>query len=243
VSWRWSSPKDAWSLLAGRLTDTLLEEFRQLSETVLGEEDPRYTLPMRERFAAAIHGKVLKHSQALRTGIAQSLARLSLADDSLSSTSGMHTGSSLVRAIIRTLLRPDWIAWASLSDVLPTLAESAPSEFLDAVTRSIDKGTDGVIHLFSEEGDFTSPHTGLLWALERLAWEPERMPRVSILLARLAEADPGGNPSPQRGADAQASGAGRTIAELSGARGAWVPAPRAALLSPCRRRSRRTGRG
>jgi len=38
----------------------------------------------------------------------------------------------------------------------------------------------------------SSPHTGLLWALESLAWSPEQLGRASHVLARLAELDPGG---------------------------------------------------
>ena len=39
----------------------------------------------------------------------------------------------------------------------------------------------------------SSPHTGLLWALETLAWKPEWLTRVILVLARLAEEDPGGS--------------------------------------------------
>src|SRR6266516_1477682 len=43
-------------------------------------------------------------------------------------------------------------------------------------------------------GAFTgsSPHPGLLWALETLAWKPEYLSRCCLILARLAEVDPGG---------------------------------------------------
>jgi hypothetical protein len=36
------------------------------------------------------------------------------------------------------------------------------------------------------------PHTGLLWALERIAWSPEHLTRVTLVLGELAEHDPGG---------------------------------------------------
>ena len=38
----------------------------------------------------------------------------------------------------------------------------------------------------------SSRHHQLLWALERLAWSPDHFGRVTGLLARLAEIDPGG---------------------------------------------------
>jgi hypothetical protein len=38
----------------------------------------------------------------------------------------------------------------------------------------------------------SSPHTGLLWALETLAWDPSHLRRVALILAKLARIDPGG---------------------------------------------------
>ena len=49
--------------------------------------------------------------------------------------------------------------------------------------------------LFAEgEGIFGggAMHTGLLWALEILAWSTEYLTRVSLILAKLASLDPGG---------------------------------------------------
>ena len=37
-----------------------------------------------------------------------------------------------------------------------------------------------------------SLHTGLLWGLETLAWSPQYLPRVALVLAKLARLDPGG---------------------------------------------------
>ena len=50
--------------------------------------------------------------------------------------------------------------------------------------------------MFVEEegwiGDRWSRHSGLLWALENLAWHPDYLSRVSLILATLARLDPGG---------------------------------------------------
>jgi len=40
-------------------------------------------------------------------------------------------------------------------------------------------------------------NVGLVWALETLAWSPEHLPEASMLLARLAALDPGGNSHPR----------------------------------------------
>jgi hypothetical protein len=186
-SWRWTSPGDAWTWLSGGLTRSLLSDFRQAALEVLGEEDRVFSMDKPERFYAPLHGKALKHSEVLRQGMAKAHARLALSGEA-----GAVDGDAFAIGFVRDLLRSDWIAWASLSDVLPVIAEAAPNAFLDALMQSLDAGSAGVAHVFAEEGEYSNPHTGLLWALERLAWAPLRFPRVALVLARLAEVDPGG---------------------------------------------------
>jgi len=194
-SWRWASSAEAWKRLAGKLADKHLRNFTRVALDVLGEQDPRYDMPREERVYAAIQGKTLRRSEALREGMAESLVRLALSDEELEATHGLPLGSRLAESIIRELLLPEWRRWASLSDVLPTLAEAAPKAFLSAIERSLDQGEEGVAHLLAEESGplgGNSPHTGLLWALETLGWSEELMPRVADALARLTEHDSGG---------------------------------------------------
>ncbi|MFE8603755.1 AAA family ATPase [Archangium violaceum] len=194
-SWRWASSAEAWKRLAGKLTDTQLQTFVDVALAVLGEPDPQYDMPKEERVYAAIQDKALRHSSALREGLAESIVRLSLSDEELKAIHGVSLGSRSAEIIVQQLLVPNWKRWASLSEVLPTLAEAAPRAFLNAIERSLDQGELGVAHLLVEEWGLmggNSPHTGLLWALETLGWSAELMPRVANALARLAERDPGG---------------------------------------------------
>ena len=99
--------------------------------------------------------------------------------------------------IVRGLLElsaGDWRLWASLTPHLPLLAEAAPRQFLDAIERGL--GEDGpILELLKQEGDAvfgTAPHTGVLWALEGLAWSVDHLPRVAVVLTDLARLDPGG---------------------------------------------------
>ncbi|MEP1016900.1 hypothetical protein, partial [Maribacter dokdonensis] len=53
-----------------------------------------------------------------------------------------------------------------------------------------------IMEMFEEEDGFlhkTSHHTGLLWALENLAWLPEYLRDTSLILLQLSRLDPGGN--------------------------------------------------
>lgn len=98
--------------------------------------------------------------------------------------------------VIRELLADaDGVLWGSLNSLLPTLAEAAPGEFLDAVERALRLKPCPFDELFSQEGNgITGGNylTGLLWALEGLAWDEQYLVRVCVALGELASHDPGG---------------------------------------------------
>lgn len=191
--WRWVAPADAWRALARHLSDSHLTSFRDVAIEVLGERDPRYEMPKGERLYAAVQGKVLGRSGALRGGIAESLVRLALSDPELRASFQTSRGSETASIVVSRVLDEEggWQVWASLSELLPVLAEAAPSTFLSRVEQSLDRGPAGVAHLLQEEeARGRNPHTGLLWALEALAWNPEFLARVAYALARLAMHDP-----------------------------------------------------
>ncbi|WP_298409601.1 hypothetical protein [Janthinobacterium sp.] len=90
----------------------------------------------------------------------------------------------------------DYRFYASFKDNLPLLAEAAPDPFLDSLERMLEGPPDLIKPIFEEHKIFftlESEHTGLLFALEVLAWEPTYLLRVATCLARLAVLDPGGN--------------------------------------------------
>jgi hypothetical protein len=82
-----------------------------------------------------------------------------------------------------------------LQEQLPALAEASPQSFLEAVRDGV-AGADPVLgKLFAEgQGAFFSRNymTGVLWGLERLAWSPDHLTAVTVLLAKLCVLDPGG---------------------------------------------------
>ena len=84
---------------------------------------------------------------------------------------------------------------ASLRGVLPILAEAAPYPFVAVMEHFLRTDPMAMRSLFEERIVFISPeshHVWLLWALETLAWDADLLPRVTVLLARLAALDPGG---------------------------------------------------
>ncbi|MDD4964071.1 MAG: hypothetical protein PHI11_09160 [Gallionella sp.] len=193
-NWKMISRGEAWSALGARLTNADLDCFQKLAIMVLGEKDAKFDLPIDERFAA---GKTLSHSDAIREGVAESLALLGSKPAALSScTRGKAelTASIIVRKLLQNA---DWVKWASLNSSLPLLAEAAPDEFLDAVEAALlNPSTSPFLGVFAQESNgfggwnYTS---GLLWALETLAWNPDYLVRITTLLGELAAIDPGGN--------------------------------------------------
>ncbi len=194
--WRVIERKALWQALGTRLFDNNLDNFKQCVVNVLSERDPKFDLPSEERYAASIHGKVLKHSPELRKGMAETLALLGSKPDDLTNCSQNKPETIAVLAVREIFENADWVLWGSLNNLLPILAEAAPDEFLNAVENALQQSPCPFDELFSQEGNgITGGNylTGLLWALEDLAWDQKFLVRVCVILGELASHDPGGN--------------------------------------------------
>lgn len=194
-NWKFVARYDGWYALGPRLFDEHLERLYHAATTVLTETDPQFELPNEERYAASIHGKVLSHSDLLRHGLAESLALLGSHPKALISCTLGKPELIAASAVREILSGADWECWAGLNDLLPLLAEAAPGEFLTAVEKALSSEPCPFDRVYSEEGDGVMGRTymsGLLWAMETLAWDPDHLSRVVISLGELAARDPGG---------------------------------------------------
>ncbi len=184
-----------WNLLGSRILDQNLDTFKSLAVSLLKEPDPAFELPVEERYAANIHGKVLKCSHVLRKGIAEGLAILGTQPVACGNCSQGKPEATCMLVISELLTDADWVLWGSLNGLLPTLAEAAPDEFLASVEKAMRLVPSPFDELFSQEGNgITGGNylTGLLWALEGLAWDEQYLVRVCVALGELASHDPGG---------------------------------------------------
>lgn len=194
--WKVVNRTELWHQLGSRILDQNLDTFRSLAVSVLKEPDPAFELPAEERYAANIHGKVLKFSPLLRNGIAEGLAILGSQPKACSNCSQGKAEETCILVVRELLNDADWVLWGSLNGLLPTLAEAAPGEFLDAVEKAMRLKPCPFDELFSQEGNGITGRnylTGLLWALEGLAWDEKNLVRVCVALAELASHDPGGH--------------------------------------------------
>jgi len=193
--WGITERKELWQAVGQRLFDSHLDIFKECVVAVLKERDPQFELPPEERYAAGIHGKVLKHSQYLRRGLAESLALLGSFPTVLSNCSTGKPQTIALLSVRDIFNNSDWVLWGSLNNLLPLLAEASPSEFLSAIETALEQTPCPFDELFAQEGKGIIGEnyvTGLLWALETLAWDEQYLVRVSVVLGDLASHDPGG---------------------------------------------------
>lgn len=200
--WILSSKQDAWALTARYLMPIDFERLRQSVQRVLGGDDQFLSLPPEEQMVAVIRGKHRAYSQQLLEGLADTLALMAASAESVVFADGRR-GQDEANPIVERLLfgtdnRVVSHSWKQLSPVLPLLAEAAPDVFLRAVESGL-KGSEPIIIQLFEDGrkgsssfGTSSAHTGLLWALECLAWSSDYLLRVVLLLAKLTRVDPGG---------------------------------------------------
>ena len=168
-----------------------LEDFLFATEIVLSEEDPALELPWSEQWAANLHGKSREHSSALRKGLCDTLVLLAVHGDELVGKRLEINLKVRVDCIVRRLLSPSTKStWLSHKNELPQYAEAAPDIFLDILENDLDSQEPQVAVLFPSGmgvlGVFGScPRSGLLWALELLAWEPKYLTRTISILAKM----------------------------------------------------------
>ena len=183
-----ASKIDALFAIKKYMIEQNLDDFFFLAEYVLSESDPALDLPEDERWAAGLYGKIRNHSAALREGICETLVILSVhGNDLFRERLGIDV-ENRVSSLIWELLTPLTLDKLISHDRdLPHYAEAAPDEFLRLLEEDLRQTQPIVIGLLKpvESGLFSSSsRTGLLWALECLAWK--HLGRVSPILAQLS---------------------------------------------------------
>ncbi|MFB6608705.1 hypothetical protein ACFCVO_00145 [Agromyces sp. NPDC056379] len=198
-TWAVAAPEDSWRTARLTIRDADLDALEHAVQTVLGAVDPRLELPSEERWKAGIYGRTRVHSTDLRGGLARAVALLGARGDDLRLSGGRSARQWAERVVWMLVSRAneDRSAqlWESMSDVLPLLAEAAPDVFLRSAADSASGPEPLARRFFQDQTDawhVSSPHTGMLWALECVAWSSRHLGFAAEVLASLAEIDPGG---------------------------------------------------
>ncbi|WP_186829217.1 hypothetical protein [Ralstonia sp. TCR112] len=194
---------DIWSMRAS------VDAFVYLGHLIGQEHLDRFTNALTAVFSKALSAPVASdvyvspseredtHSRWLRDGLMNTLLHMAVLHEQADFSVQGSTPQEFVDRTVKSLLglTSDHRLMAALSDNLALLAEAAPVPFLDALERLLEGDATLIRPIFDEREEFfapTSPHVGLLWALETLAWDSKLLHRVALCLARLAVVDPQG---------------------------------------------------
>lgn len=210
--WGIRSQYDACFILAPFLTKPFVEKFFKIAYDILHEIDPEYFIDEDERWRAQEKGAVRKYSSWLRDGILNSIILLSIFSEK---TENIDLKKQIDKLVHNLLNKADEKRWFSVANILPQIAEASPEIFLDCVESSLDSDKKIMI-LFREGKDALFSrcnHAGFLWSLEGLAWFPDYISRVTLILGKLAKLDK----------NIESRWANRPIGSLRGIFLAWMP--------------------
>lgn len=191
--WMIKSPLDAWFLLGRFVGVDHLSRYRKVATIVLSEVDPKYDLEPDQRWAAAIYNKSRHYSHWVQHGLVKSLVLLGVHGDRAGVSDSNLTADAITTDVLRNA--NTWQEWSSLNRILPLLAEAAPEGFLAVLEETLLKTPTLFVDLMQDDGTTLGEcrHSGLLWALEGLAWYPDYLDRTVRVLVGLAAIDPGGS--------------------------------------------------
>jgi hypothetical protein len=191
--WKVRAPMDAFihvgpligSEQASRLRGAMLEVFSRVEP----EADPDQVVSFTKRSPAG-------HSEWLRDGLALTFLLFAIWSRTAGVSLGSQTGREYADSLLGDLpgLNSDPPVLEGLKSQLPLLAEAAPAPLLAALEHMLEGNGDLIRPIFEEHEDLLFPqykHTGVLWALETIAWDPAYFRRAVLVLAGLAAIDPG----------------------------------------------------
>lgn len=184
-----TSVLEALHTVSSYITKDHLYRFFDIAEYVLTEDDPALDLEKNKRWAAHIYGKTRDHSPLIRRSVTDTLILLSIyGQEFFGGRLGFSVTGRIGNLIDRLLRNQPPRVWSARQNDLPAYAEAAPEAFLSVIEAELQKNDPAIAGLFepAEAGIFsTNDRTGMLWALELLAWDPKMLARVILALAKL----------------------------------------------------------
>lgn len=194
-AWRFASLEEAFRCLSSKITDGVIERWKQLALDVLGEANPSYGLNPLEKFAQQLNEPTsqVQYSEELKSGIARSLAMIGSMDgDGAQSRKLRDSVVDITNQLLNQAVGDDsGRVWNLIAPRLPSLAEAAPQQFVDIVINNLEQDSSSLLRAYYADSNdilFSDPwfHPHLLWALEVLAWSEEYFDDAVECLALLA---------------------------------------------------------
>lgn len=192
--WKVRAPMDAFIHIGHLIGPEHLDEIRPILIEVFGhipaDPDPSESVTFPPRGPD-------QHSDWLREGLATTVLLIAVWEKQARLSIPTGAGQAFANEVVGRLpgLGSNARLLTSLKNELPLLAEAAPDPLLAALEHMLEGNGEAILPIFDEADGLlfsTSHHTGVLWALETLAWDPNYFRRASLILASLAAIDPGG---------------------------------------------------
>jgi hypothetical protein len=149
AAWKLASPRDAWFLLANRLTNSDIERFVDAFSKVLGEIDPKFNLIGEEEPFALTQRIAPLCSELLRRGLTETIILMSLYGARAANVN--HPREEAEKAVADLLGNADERLWWSLRGDFQRLAEGAPEIFLEKLSDALARSPSPLRELFRED--------------------------------------------------------------------------------------------
>ena len=187
--WKAKSPLELLYLLAPKLSASLLKRFLSLTKAILAKPDPQLALPEDKRYMAAIYGKIRDESGIIIESVNHSLGKLKVFAERSNTAVSSEINLGIDNLVRELLYNVDENSWMSLASYLPKLAEASPDAFLSCAEKSLSLAEQPIAALIKNTAGtgFGSScwYSGLLWALETIAWNASKLPRATNILVEL----------------------------------------------------------
>lgn len=194
-AWQFASLEEAFRCLSSKITDDVIERWKQMALDVLCEVNPSYGLNPIEKFAQQLNQPTsqIQYSAELKSGIARSLSMLgSIEGDDAQSRKLTSSAAEVVKRLLSQAVKDDTgRVWNLIGPRLRYLAEAAPQQFIDVIIDNLEQDSSSLLRAYYADSNdilFGDPwfHPHLLWALEVLAWSEEYFDDAVECLALLA---------------------------------------------------------
>lgn len=194
-AWRFASLEEAFLCLSSKITDGVVERWKQLALDVLCEANPSYGLNPLEKVEQQFNQPTsqVQYSEELKSGIARSLAMVGSMDgDGVLSGKLRESVDDITNQLLNQAVGDDsGRVWNLIGPRLRYLAEAAPQQFIDVTIENLEHDSSSLLRAYYADSNdilFGDPwfHPHLLWALEVLAWSEEYFDGAVECLALLA---------------------------------------------------------
>lgn len=171
--WSLKKKKELWNHVKDLFLKKEISSFIEATGAILKERDPALDLPDNQRCYAPVLKKNKKYSNNIRRGIVEGLALLA------NTESFANCEACEIRLLCRHQIKglldnAPWTRWASLKQLILTISEIAPSEFLSSLGNALNNESCDMGNIFKPYNFYNENYAmEYLASIEMLAQIPE----------------------------------------------------------------------